>query len=157
MNFLRQLVVLSIALFVISSCRAGEKSCPAPTPFKDQKFHPGQVWQYKTRAGEEESFITILKVESLQNRPIVHIRVDHVHLKNCSEGPEPDTIKHMPFLREAVDRSVMKLIKEDSKVPDFPGYDDWRKACGGVYTISVAEAVAADEAAFSQGSHCKNN
>ena len=81
--------------------------------------------------------------------------MDLVRLKNCSGGPEPETIEHMPFAREAVERSVTKLLKEGSKVPDFQaGYNDWRNACGGVYTISVAEAVAVDEATFNQNLSC---
>jgi hypothetical protein len=130
---------------------AGQKTCPAPEPAQDKKFHPGQVWQYKTRAGEEKSFVTILKVESLPRGIVVHIRVDKVHLKNCSGGPAPDTFEHMPFTRDAIETSVTKLVKEDAKIPDFqPGYDDWIKACGGGDTISIADAVKAGEMTLNQ-------
>lgn len=141
-------------------CVGGDKKCSVPQPVSDKKFIPGQVWEYKTRIGEETSFLTILKVESLPKGTIVHIhiRIDKVRLKNCSGGPEPETIEHMPFARDAVDKSVTKLLRVESNIPDFqPGYSDWRNACGGVYTISVADAVQTDEVALNQNLGCQNH
>jgi len=149
-------LVLALPAFLVS--KAADKKCISPTPMDDPKFHAGQVWQYKTRPGEEDSFVTILRVESLGKKTIIHVRVDKVRLKNCAGGPEPDTIEHMPFAREAIESSVTKLLKEDSKIPDFrAGYDDWRNACGGVYTISIAEAVKADQLTFNQNLGCASN
>jgi hypothetical protein len=136
---------------------AHEKSrpCPEPTESKDTKFRPGQVWQYKTRSNEEKSTLTILKVESLPKvGTIIHIRVEKIRLRNCTGGPEPDKFEHMPFAREAIERSVTKLVKE-TDAPDFrSGYDEWRKACGGVYTITVAEAVNVAESGFRKNLGC---
>jgi hypothetical protein len=138
-------------------CTAKDKTCPKPEPTQDPKFHPGQVWQYKTRHGEEISFLTILKVESLPKfGTIIHIRVDKVRLRNCTGGPEPDKFEHMPFTRDAIELSVTKLIKEDSEVPDYKeGYDEWRNACGGVYTVSVAHAIEVGEATFRKSLGCE--
>ena len=86
--------------------RAGDKNCTAPKPAQDSKIHPGQVWQYKTRTGEEKSVLTILRVESLPKGIIIHIRVEGVRLRNCTGGPEPDKFEHMPFAREAIEHSV---------------------------------------------------
>ena len=151
-------LTLPIFALLLSSaliCRASGKTCAAPKPAQDAKFHAGQVWQYKVRPGEEKSFATILKVESLPNGIIIHIRIDGVHIKNCSGGPELETIEHMPFARDAIEHSVTKLLKDISRVPDFQaGYDDWRKACGGVYTISIAEAISVDEATFNRNLGC---
>jgi hypothetical protein len=128
--------------------------CPEPTVTNDSKFRPGQVWQYNTRSHEKESTLTILKVESLAKRVIIHIRVDKVRLRNCTGGPEPDNFQHMPFTREAIERSVTKLVKEVD-VPEFQdGYDEWRNACGGVYTITVAEAIKVNEETFRKNLGC---
>jgi hypothetical protein len=136
---------------------AQEKSqpCPEPTVTKDSRFRPGQVWQYNTRSHEKASTLTILKVESLpKGGVIIHIRVDKVRLRNCTGGPEPDNFQHMPFTHEAIERSVTKLIKEGD-VPEFQdGYDEWRKACGGVYTITVAEAIKVGEETFRKNLGC---
>jgi hypothetical protein len=147
--------ILVLLLSLVLMCHAVDKTCAAPKPAQDAKFHPGQVWQYKTRPGEEKSFATILRVESLPKGIIIHLRIDRVHIKNCAGGSELETIEHMPFAREALENSVTKLLKEDSKIPDFQaGYDDWRNACGGVYTISIADAVKADEITFNQNLGC---
>jgi hypothetical protein len=148
--------VLLLALLV-QSATAQEKprQCPTPEVAKDSKFVPGQIWAYKTRKKEESSTLTILKVEEIPKLgTIIHIRVDKIRLRNCTGGPEPDKFEHMPFTRDAVERSVTKMIREGD-IPDFrEGYDEWRKACGGIYTITVAEAVRASEEILRQNLGC---
>jgi hypothetical protein len=131
------------------------RPCPEPTEIKESKFRPGQIWQYKTRPHEEGSTLTILKVESFPKLgTVIHIRVEKIRLRNCTGGPEPDKFEHMPYSRDAIERSVTKLVKERS-VPDFHnGYDEWRKDCGGAYTITVAEAVKVAEDTFRKGLGC---
>lgn len=139
------LACLAFLLSLLGRLGAQDKAqpCPQPTVASDSKFHPGQVWQYNTRPHEKGSTLTILKVDSLPKLGvIIHIRVDKVRLRTCTDGLEPDKVEHMPFTREAVDRSVTKLVKEGN-VPEFQdAYDEWRKDCGGVYKITVADAVA---------------
>lgn len=157
MALLRKTAYLIALLPLLGAMDAQDKSqpCPSPAAASDSKFHPGQVWQYSTRPDEKGSTLTILKVESLPKVGlIVHVRVDKVRLRNCTGGPEPDNFAHMPFTREAIDHSVTKLVKE-GEVPAFQnGYDEWRNACGGVYTISVAEAIAAGEETFRKNLGC---
>jgi hypothetical protein len=149
--------VLLALLFSSQTLVAQDKArpCPELTEMKDSKFRPGQVWQYKTRLQEEGSTLTILKVESSPKMgTIIHIRVEKIRLRNCTGGPEPDKFEHMPFTREAIEHSVTKLLKENS-VPDFhAGYDEWRNACGGVYTITVAEAIQVGEVTFRKNLGC---
>jgi len=139
--------------------------CSAKTPdtklkeVSDPKYKPGQVWSYKTRSGEEQSTLTILRVEEwTEKKRIVHIRVDRIRLRNCTGGPEPDNVQHMPFAREALDASVIKVIRS-GEVPDYrDGYQEWRKAWdarqAGVYTITVAAAVDVMQENFRQGLGC---
>ena len=125
----------------------------------DEKYKPGQVWSYKTRGDEEKSTITILRIEELADKKrIIHIRVDHIHLKNCRGGPEPESFEHMPFAREALDSSTVKLLNT-GPVPDFKnGYDEWRSAWdannAGIYTITVAQALDVSQATFDQSLGC---
>jgi hypothetical protein len=155
----RFLALLSaLVLAALSPCAAVQdksRSCPEPTETKDPKFEPGQVWHYQTRPHEGRSTITVLRIESLPNLGVlVHIRVDNIRLRNCTGGPEPDTLAHMPFSRGAIERSVSELVKKNN-VPDFQaGYDEWRKDCGGVYTITVAQAVQVAEDTFRNGLGC---
>jgi hypothetical protein len=125
----------------------------------DEKYKPGQVWSYKTRTNESESTLTILRVEKIDGKKsIVHIRVDRIVLKNCSGGPEPEQLPHMPFSREAIDASVLKVLRT-GQVPDFhEGYSEWRSAWdsgkAGFYTITVAQALDVSHATFNQGLGC---
>ena len=133
------------------------RSCPIPESIKDKDYHPGQVWQYRTRDDEPNSRLTVLRVENLPELgTVVHVRIDGVRLRNCAGGPEPDTIQHMPFTKDAFARSVTKLLKDGSKIPTLDGYDQWRRDCGGVYTITVAQAVNLAEFTFRHGLGCQD-
>ena len=156
-RFAQSFLVLGMLLQWCPFSLAQEKprACPAPESATDMKYHPGQIWAYNSRPDEHRSRLTILKIESLPKvGTIIHVRVDRVRLRNCTGGPEPDTFAHMPFSRDAFDRSVTKLIKEKSRIPDLSGYQQWRSDCGGVYTITVAEAIDVAQQTFSKSLGC---
>jgi hypothetical protein len=115
------------------------------------------VWSYKARPNEGSSTVTILRIETLPNvGVIVHVRIDGVQFKNCKGGPAPTTIDHAPFTKIAMDKSVSRQLRTVPKLPEFEaGYEDWLAHCGGVYTVTVAEMVDADDATFNAGLGCK--
>jgi hypothetical protein len=115
------------------------------------------VWSYKARPGERSSTVTILRVETVPERGvIVHVRIDGVQFKNCKGGPAPTTIEHAPFSKIALDSSVIRKLRTVPELPEFEaGHKDWLAHCGGVYTITVAEMVDADDATFNAGLGCK--
>lgn len=134
-----------------ASARAS-KPCAEPITSTDPKFSPGQVWTYHNRETEPSSTLTILKVETLPKiGAVIHIRIDGIRLRSCAGGPEPKEIEHAPFAREALDRSVVRLIRTGEVPPFQEGYSRWRHDCGGVYTLTVADMVAVDEQTFSAG------
>jgi hypothetical protein len=48
----------------------------------------------------------------------------------------------MPFSRAAVESSITTLLQDSVALPDFEeGYQEWRKAHGGVFTVSVLEGL----------------
>ena len=100
-------------------------------------YSPGQIWRYRTRAGEEHTRILILKSENNGSGNVVHLTV----VGTDFEAPE-----HMPFSEQAVDASVVSLESDQRPLPDFKtGYEIWReeslKGRAGVYSITVAEAL----------------
>jgi len=126
----------------------------APTParlveVRDPTYRPGQVWAYRTRPGEDSSTLTILKVERANTLgTIVHVSVRGLAIRNPNA---PDGVireaAHLPFAREAVDRSVVRRVREGGPLPEYAeGYGEWRRAFdagkGGIFTITVAEAIA---------------
>lgn len=153
-------ILLATAASLLASGK-GEKDALKLKEVEDEKYRPGQVWSYKTRPGEETSTFTILRVEAASNgKRIVHIHVDGIRLKNCTGGPEPNSVTHMPFARESIDASAVKNLAR-TQVPAFEdGYAEWRKGWdarkAGFYTITVAEAIGVMQKTFDSGLGCPN-
>ena len=125
------------------------------TDTTDSKFKVGQVWKYKTRPNEENSVLTIAKIENEpKNGNIVHITVTNLKIKNQhSPSGYTDLIGHMPLAESAVAESVTELSDETPDLSAYEeGYQDWREAFdngrGGIWTVSVSECVAAMEQAI---------
>jgi hypothetical protein len=126
-----------------------KKPCPTlKTSISDQKFQPGQVWTYKSRPDETGSTLTILRVDSNEKiGVIVHVRVDGLRAHN-PQGELVPSVEHMPFTRDAILLSVDHLLKSNQPLPTLEGLERWRSDCGGVYTISVRDAVVIMEKTF---------
>lgn len=107
----------------------------------------GDIWAYKTRAGEEASTLTILKVEDYpQYGRVVHIRVDGIRMTNPVTGGEFNQMPHLPFQAKALQRSLTQRVGETKQVPDFSqGYAYWKAAFdekkAGAFKISVRKAL----------------
>ena len=107
-------------------------------------YRPGQVWRYQARPGDDNSTLTILRVEvDAAAEEIVHVMVQGVHLV---PGDKPQVLTHIPILREALDRSVTGMEAESSRLPDYSAdYEPWREAYekgeAGVFSGTMAEAV----------------
>jgi hypothetical protein len=126
----RRLIALACAMAI--SCAtaptlaASKEPCLSSTKdVTDKKFKPGQIWSYETRPGESASTVTILRIDLKSKIGIVvHVRVDG-----------------MPFTRDAMLLSVKRLLKADQPLPTLEGLERWQADCGGVYTISIRDAV----------------
>src|SRR5947207_3386083 len=81
------------------SARSGCSKSETKSMFKDtdkSEFKVGQVWNYRTRPGEENSTLVVLKVETAPGwKTIVHIGVTGVKLKTA-KGIQ-DTVPHLPI------------------------------------------------------------
>ena len=122
---------------------------------KDYKV--GQVWTYKTRKGEENSYLTILKIEDYPKAGVaIHIAIDKLNIKGPRTGKfYGHTISHMPFSLTALDKSVTNIKKESSDLPRFQeGYNNWKesfvKGDAGIFSITVAEAIEFIETTLDQ-------
>jgi len=112
------------------------------------EYQEGQVWQYKTRTGEESSRLYVVKVETLSNGE----RAFHIHLDKLSiqtgylPGNVQTALPHVPVSAATLDQSVVRLQGLTDNPPDISeGYAVWREAYdageGGIFTIPVAEIV----------------
>ena len=109
------------------------------------KYRAGQVWEYRTRSGDEGSLVRIQKVEASrapsQIGPIYHVSVIGVHFRDLPIVVA-GFVTHMPVSTETLDKSVTKLSKSEAQFPDVEeGISEWRANSGGVFTVSLAEAV----------------
>jgi hypothetical protein len=134
-----------MALFSMLAAAAlamAAQAAPPPGPV----YAEGQVWEYRTRPGEEGSRLKIQKIETVPGfearGPVYHVSVTGVRL-----GPRiAPMLPHLPVSRQTLDASVTRRSEEEiAALPFEEGIAEWRRAEGGVYTISVAEIVATAE------------
>lgn len=130
-RFVNRLLILVAAVLV-----------PGAAP-PQHSYAAGQIWEYKTRPGDEGS---LLKIQQVEDNPafqgkgqIYHISVIGFHLANPQVTP---VLPHAPVSRQTLDASVTRLTTSSASFPDAaPGIAQWREAKGGVFTISVAQIV----------------
>jgi hypothetical protein len=126
------------ALFLAASAPPqAAHSRPAPGV---RTYAEGQVWRYRARPGEGRSLLKIQKIEVLPEHaahgPVYHISVIGLKLAPNIVGALP----HAPVSRETLDASVTHLSRNRPEFPAVePGIEEWRRAQGGVFTITVAQ------------------
>ncbi|HLH03414.1 MAG TPA: hypothetical protein VKX25_11630 [Bryobacteraceae bacterium] len=126
---------------------------------KDSQYHVGDVWRYKTREGEEESRLTVVQVDVSKLGTIVHIAVDKLNWKNCEGGIVQEQIPHMPFAKDALEKSATIRIASGHPLPAWEeGYEEWRRGFvsghAGIYTITISQAVSLAERTWRTGLGC---
>jgi hypothetical protein len=132
---MKTLLILALGLFMTDITLAAE-------------YKQGQVWKYKTRKGEEGSFLYIVRVDAEKGYgSIYHIYVDGLRIKNPHiKGGVQSVLPHSPVDRATLDASVTELVRESKDMPDISaGYVAWREPFdageAGVFNIPVSEIV----------------
>lgn len=121
-------------------------------------FTPGQRYRYATRQGEEHSRIVILRVDPHDRLgPIVHVAIENIDITPPGSRRRMTRIGHIPISLAALQASEPRLDETSPELPDYQeGYDQWRTEFdagrAGVFTIPVAEVVAAMAMAIAHGS-----
>jgi hypothetical protein len=122
-------------------------------------YSAGQVWQYETRPGEEDSTFVIGRVAYYsQIGCVVHISVRGLQITpRGGQGPAMEIISHVPIADKAVDRSIVSLVGREEQVPGFEqAYAEWKREFragrAGVFTLSVAEVIGVCQEALLRGS-----
>jgi hypothetical protein len=141
---------LLLTCLITVGCSRGSDNQEGAAPVT--RFQAGQVWQYKTRPGEEQSRLTIAKVESDPKLgTIVHIQVKDVAIKSPkAPGGVSKVISHLPYSERALTDSVTTMEKDGVTPAGWEeGYQQWKSAFdagkAGVWTITVSESVSAME------------
>ena len=112
------------------------------------EFAPGQIWKYENRDGEDDSRLTVVRIDDdSEYGNIVHVYISGLKIPNESApGGLTTFICHMPFIEDSIRQSVSELENSVDDLPDFEdGYLLWRKAFedseAGVFEVSVSDGV----------------
>ena len=111
-------------------------------------YRPGQVWGYRTRPCDEQSYLIVFKVDTAPELTnIVHICIEGVRVKDqLSRQWTVKTIGHLPIAEEALSASVTEMLGVTTQLPEFhEGYETWRtqfeRSEAGYFTSPVADCV----------------
>ena len=105
-------------------------------------YAEGQVWPYRTRRGEEQSLVKIQLVERdlLTTEEVFHISIIGLKWRHA------DALEHAPVSRDTLDQSVTQQVSDSGQFPTSEeGIAEWKRAKGGVYTVSLAEIAELGE------------
>ncbi len=104
----------------------------------------GQEWEFAGRPGDPHPTLVIVRIESLPKvGEVVHVSIRGVRIKNPrAPGGYSEDVAHMPFGRAALERSLTRLAHDSVALPAFEdGYEQWKQARGGAFSIAVREAL----------------
>lgn len=112
-----------------------------------ETYEPGQVWTYKTRPQEPNSTLQILRVENTAKfGTVIFIGLKDVRIRHVN-GKIVATMSPVPFVKSAIDQSVVKLVgKPETVMPSDRGYLAWKASLVAgktpkVYVKPVAETI----------------
>lgn len=152
----RRFVFFLLCLFCLAVSFTGAQEIPSSQAVRPE-YKVGQKWSYRSRPGEESSYLIVVKIENEAKwGTIIHVALGGLKMKNPrSPNGFSESADHLPFSKDAIDKSAIKLLKDHVELPNFePGYKLWRAAFddkrAGVYTITVAEAVNIMELSLNQ-------
>ena len=116
-----------------------------------ENYQVGQIWSYKTRPQEPNSTLMILRIDNTSKLgQVVFIGLKDVHVKHPT-GKAFSSMSPLPFTKEALDQSVVKLVGNTDKLMSSNfGYSKWKEAqlagkTPSTYVKPVAEMVNALE------------
>ena len=116
-----------------------------------ENYEVGQIWSYKTRPQEPGSTLMILRIDNTTKLgQVVFVGLKDVRVQHPT-GKVLSSMSPLPFTRDALDQSVIKLLGQTDKVMDSNfGYQKWKEAQFAgkkppTYVKPVAEIVGALE------------
>lgn len=119
-----------------------------------QNYEVGQIWSYKTRPQEPDSTLMILRIDDTSALgPVIFIGLKELRVRHPTGKIFP-SMSPLPFRKDALDQSVIKLIgTADKLMPSDFGYAKWKEAqrlgrTPPTYARPVAEIVNGLEHGF---------
>ena len=139
-------ILVFFTFISISICKGQQNSNLSES--SDKKLKEGQIWKYKTRPGEENSTITILKIERItgeNGRPvtIVFVQINGLKIRDIYRPDvQVDHIQPYPFHMKTLLNSLTQLVSENNKIPDFEAtYNKWRGGKGAYLVVNIIKVI----------------
>lgn len=111
---------------------------------REKPLKVGQEWRFEGRPDDPHPTLVIDRIEELPNiGEVVHVSLRGVRIRNPrAPGGFSDQLPHMPFARQALEKSVTVMLHDSVALPPYQeGYAEWKRARAGAFSISVREAL----------------
>ena len=122
---------MSPALLLSAVLMFGYSAAPAqqvPADKAKVEYQPGQVWEYKTAPGAEQSTVLILKVDPAGKAgSLIHVRIENLPLPSCGRLHLTTVIEHLAVTEKMLRKSTTDLLSENVALPDsyLDAYREW--------------------------------
>jgi hypothetical protein len=130
--------------FVVSVLLSAVLALPAWAGAGAPDVEVGQVWTIHD-APSDQTRLTITLIEKMPDgRTVVHASVEGIGTGVSAFGFEfIGEILHMPFSLESIEKSLDELVRSNApiKAEFLAGHATWLADEGGIYTITVSEAI----------------
>jgi hypothetical protein len=119
------------------------------------KFSVGQEWSIKS-SPPTTAKVVIDRIEPWRDKIAIHVSIIDIPSSGY-DRIRVTRIDHIPFERSALAASVDELLATGVVPPlNFEaGYNQWKEANGGIFTIPVAQAIHIDHKATNMRSSDK--
>ena len=151
----KEIIMAGILAWFTGLFGCGKNSQPAVAT--SDQFAVGQIWEYKTRPGEEGSRVIVGRIESIDKvGKVVHVKLSGLKISNPgAPGGYSTTMGHAPIMEEKLKESVTKLAGQSGDLEGFQeGYNTWlqehRSGKAGVFSIPLREIVDSMEQALAK-------
>jgi hypothetical protein len=110
----------------------------APGTHAEPALSVGQMWTFRN-APSEKTRLVIGRIEA----DTIHVSILFIPRPPDYPWDVPEiTSGHMPFHRTAINNSIVQMVGKHDVPPAFQeGYAEWKAANGGVFSITVGEAI----------------
>jgi len=140
-------ILIIVAMFVIKAADLDLDS-RAKVFYIESEYAVGQIWQYHTRPGEENSTVQIIGIDKyIDEEAIIHISVKGLKMKTpMTESGISEEIGHLAFSRTAFSESVTNLLGMSEVSADAKkSHEDWQVEYetegGGMFTVGIAQMI----------------
>ena len=112
---------LRLLACIVLLCAAGNA--------RAEDYAVGQIWTYKTRPKEPDSTLMIVRIDNTSKLgQVIFIGLRDLRVQHPS-GKVVASMSSLPFTKEALDQSVVKLVgKTDKLMQSNFGYAKWKEA-----------------------------